>query len=98
MIKIVQGQIWEVISDRFLTSGKHHAIARQVKLDSGEKIEIRFEYEWHFRTEDNTYFHAPPEMILTNCRLIGKVLEEVSWHNIAHLDEIIRLHLYKEIK
>ena len=92
--KIEVGQIWEVITENFLTSGnddKHH---RPTKIRKGEKIEICYPYAWHFRTEDNIYLHATPEMILENCKLVGIIWQKVKWMNLAKLDEIINLHLY----
>lgn len=91
------GQIWEVTTELFLTSGQDKPLNRQVKLKKGEKLEIRYPYEWHFRTEDNQYFHCEEVMILQNCKLIGKIWEKIKWQNEAKLDEILRLRLYDPI-
>lgn len=88
------GQIWEVTSDDFATSGDKSKYKRPIKLAKGEKIEIRYPYEWHFRTEDKHYLHAEPDMILQNCKLIGEIIERVRSQNIASLEEILRLRLY----
>lgn len=53
---IIQSQIWEVITDQFLTSGDNDHYKRPTKLSKGERIEIRFPYAWHFRTIDNFFF------------------------------------------
>lgn len=92
--KITQGQIWEVTTENFLTSGNNDKHKRPTKLLKGEKIEIRYPYAWHFRTEDNFYLHAEPEMILQNCKLFGIIWEKVEWQNKANLDEILKLGLY----
>ena len=95
-MKIEQGQIWEVVTDKFMTTGGNHSIGRPVNIRKGEKIEIRYPYAWHFRTEDNQYFHAIPSMIKDNCRCIGAVLPSVWSNNIAKLEEILRLKLYSK--
>lgn len=92
--EIAVGQIWEVITENFLTSGNDDAHKRPTKLRKGEKIEIRYPYAWHFRTEDNIYLHATSEMILDNCKLIGVIWEKIKWMNVAKLDEILKLRLY----
>jgi hypothetical protein len=96
--KIEVGQIWEVVSDCFFTSDKKSEYNRPIKLAKGEKIEIRFPYEWHFRTEDNFYFHAFPEMIFENCKPFGVIMPDVRFNNKANLEEILRLKLYHEAK
>lgn len=94
-INITQGQIWEVTTEHFLTSGNNDKQKRPTKLLKGEKIEIRYPYDWHFRTEDNFYFHAEAETILQNCKLFGIIWEEVMVRNKANLNEIIKLGLYE---
>jgi hypothetical protein len=96
-MKIEVGQIWEVVKD-FTTSGLNDRNNRPVLLRKGEKIEIRYPYEWHFRTEDRYYTHANPDVILANCVLFGIIDEKTRWQNIAQLDEILRLKLYTEQK
>ena len=91
------GQIYEVTTEFFLTSGKKNEFKRPVKLILGEKIEIRFPFCWHFRTEDNHYFHAETEIILNNSKLIGLIYEQVRYDNHAKLDEILKLGLYNRI-
>lgn len=97
MRDIQVGQIWEVTTEYFLTSTKSRGTPRPVKILKGEKIEIRYPFAWHFRTEDNIYFHAEESMILHNCKLIGKIWPEVKTNNVAKLEEIIRLRLYDKI-
>ncbi len=96
--QITQGQIWEVTTDSFLTSGKNDHHKRPTKLAKGEKIEIRYPYAWHFRTEDAIYLHAEPEVILQNCKLFGVIWERVRSNNKASLLEILDLNLYDVIK
>jgi len=90
------GQIWEVTSSSFLTSGENTKFNRQVMLKKGEFIEIRYPYEWHFRTEDDFYFHCNPETILLNCKFIGTIYEEIRFKKNAKLEEILRLELYEK--
>ena len=97
-MKIKVGQIWEVTTGRFLTSGRNNKYHRPIVIGKGEKIEIRYPYEWHFRAEDNSYFHASEIMIFENCKLIGIITESVRFRNKATLEEIIRLDLYKKVK
>lgn len=96
MEKVQVGQIWEVVSDCFLTSPERE-YKRSVKLDKGEKIEIRYPYKWHFRTADNHYFHVEEEYLLENCSLCGKIWDKVNWNNNAKLDEILKLSLFDKI-
>ena len=93
-MKIEQGQIWEVTKEGFLTSGEHNDYNRPLSLKIGEKIEIRYPYQWHFRTEDGNYFHATPEMIVSKCKLLGIIWGKIRWNNNAKLEEILRLKLY----
>ena len=97
-IVIEQGQILEVISDNFLVnpSGIGEKNIRKCLLKKGEKIEIRFPFAWHFRTEDNLYFQADEVDILENCVLYGKVWSNVKFRNICSLEEILTLKLYEK--
>ena len=94
--KIEVGVLLRISTDKFLTSGSSNKFKRQVVLKKDEIIEIRYPYAWHFRTEDNHYFHATPEMIIENCRYFGSILEQVRFWNKSSLEEILRLHLYEE--
>lgn len=97
-IEIKVSQIWEVVTENFLTSGNDDKHKRPTKLLKGEKIEIRYPYAWHFRTEDGFYLHASEEMILENCVLYGVIWDRVRSNNIAKLDEILKLRLYDQCK
>ena len=92
--EIKAGQIWKIITDRFIATPTKDGAKRPVHLFRNERIEIRYLYEWHFRTEDGEYLHATPDMIIENCRLVGTILEPVMSANKAKLDEILRLALY----
>lgn len=96
--EVRQGMLLQVVTSNFLTSGENRESgSRQVKLKKGEIIEIRYPYAWHFRTEDNLYFHATEEMITKNCILYGKIWENVRSSNKATLEDILRLYLYDRI-
>lgn len=101
-MEIEVGQIWQVNTDTFFTSTKNemrpNKIKRQTKLNNGEYIEIRYPFAWHFRTEDDEYFHAESDTIYQNCVYVGKILHEVFFKNKAKLSEIIKLELYEPAK
>lgn len=97
--EIKQGQIWEITTDMFFTGGKDATTYyRQLNIKKGERIEIRYPYAWHFRTEDHHYFQAEPEMILENAKLIGVIWDKVKWQNNANLKQIIELSLFDKIE
>lgn len=92
-MKIEVWQIYEVITDRFTTSGESEW--RKTILEKWEKIEIRYPYEWHFRTYDNQYFHCTPKMIEENCILFWEIWENVRFWNQCKLKDILDLWLYE---
>jgi hypothetical protein len=96
-IEIKQGQIWQVnrVMRAIKTDDKS---GRYTLIRVGEKIEIRYPYAWHFRTEDNKYFQAEPEEIKRACSLYGEIIWEVKLENKANLEEILRLKLYKDLR
>jgi hypothetical protein len=91
--KIEVGQIYQV-EKNFLTSYKDSHTERPVQIQKGEKIEIRYPYKWHFRTEDNEYYHAEPMVIKNNCILLGTITEKVRFANKLKLAEILSLGAY----
>jgi len=95
-IKITQGQIWEVVTDIFYGSKTIQGYPRDSKfhIKKGEKIEIRYPYEWHYRTEDNMYMQSSSDYINQNCKIFGVVNPDVKSANKALLEEILRLELY----
>lgn len=103
-IEICVGQIFEVITDDFYASKSGLNIPSvknripKFHLPKGEKIEIRFPFAWNYRTEDSVYFHSEPDYILSKCKLIGKVKEDVRFKNCASLEEILRLDLFDSVK
>lgn len=99
MEEIKVGQIWQVITDDFFAFDNHWVkekdkIERPLKLFKNEYIEIRYAFEWNFRTYDNRYMNAKPEEILKNCKLIGEVKADIRFQNLADLKDILRLNLY----
>lgn len=104
MMKIEVGQIWEVITDYFWSSGDYNKkfengreTATKTRLKKGEFIEIRFPYDWHFRTSDNIYLHATHEELIKHCRPYGIIDEEVRWLNKMSLKDILDKKLFKSI-
>jgi len=98
--EIKVGQIWIVETDVFKGSKDCNSSLRDVKeihtLKKGERIEIRYPYEWHYRTEDNIYLNSSDEDIKKNCVLLGDIDEKVRTGNKAKLEEILRLNLYTQ--
>lgn len=88
------GQIWKVSTDEFMTSGKSNKYERKIKLNKHELIEIRYPYEWHFRTIDNHYWHIGPDDLIKNCVPFGVIWEKVRFNNRCNLSEIINLGLF----
>ena len=98
MIEIKVGQIWQVCTETFWSSkedgNKLNGRFIRTKLNRDEYIEIRYPFAWHFRTVDNKYLHAEPSDIAQNCRLIGKINEDVRFSNGKKLQQILDEHLY----
>lgn len=92
-VEIKVGDIYKVLDEGLITTNKN-GLKRRVHIEAGELIEIRYPYEWHFRTQDNQYYHVETENMLKNCKLFGKVIEQVRFNGKANLDDIIRLKLY----
>lgn len=97
-MKVKQGQIWLVNTNRFMSTGENNEFKRPIVLKKFELIEIRYPYAWHFRTLDDYYFHAKENSILKNCIFFGKINENVNFQNIAKLSEIINLCLFEKSK
>jgi hypothetical protein len=99
------GQIYEVMTDDFYASktlditnrDKFGGRDARFHLKKGEKIEIRYPFEWNYRTEDNIYFHSEEKYLLDRCKLHGVVDDKVKSNNKATLEEILRLDLFKRI-
>lgn len=104
-MEIKVGQIWQVIDNDFWSSDKDkYFVSKEfgnretrIKLHHGEFIEIRFPFEWHFRTVDNIYLHAFPQEILKHCRLYGNINQEVEFANNKDLKQILDKGLYKPV-
>lgn len=94
-IQIQQGQIWKVLTDDFCTTVESNKFSRPIKLIKNELIEIRYPYEWHFRTLDNNYWHAKPDQIIQHCELFGIIWGNVKFNNKCDLADIIKLSLYE---
>lgn len=101
---IRQGQLWKITTNEFCGNidvrkecehcGNVTRHTERVRLKEGDIIEIRYPYEWHFRTEDNRYIQAEPDVILNNATLIGKVNEDIRFNNRHKLNEILERKLY----
>jgi hypothetical protein len=98
IMKIEVGQIWEITDDNFFgtTDVTVGDVKRELRfhVKKGNKIEIRYPFEWNYRTECNYYIHSKPEYILDKCKLHGVIKEDVKSNNKANLEEILRLDLY----
>ena len=98
------GQIWIIVKRLFFVSkevdcicscGNKHTHMKIIELPRNMPIEIRFPFEWHFRTEENEYFHNTPEEIHDKCIFLGTIDEEIRFNNKHKLKEILELNLYK---
>lgn len=102
-MSIKVGDLYEICSDDFWTSGKSsnkiidgRNTTLKTNLKNGEIIEIRYPFEWHFRTVDSKYFHASPEEINKKCKPFGKIKEDTRFKNKMSLKEILEYKLYDE--
>ena len=68
---------------------------RKVIIETGEIIEFRYSYGVHFRTRDDKWFYVDEETFKKHCILFGEIFPEIRGKNVATLDEILRLDLYK---
>ena len=101
---IRQGQLWKVTTNELCGNirvrkeckhcGNITSITERVRLKEGDIIEIRYPYAWHFRTEDDRYIQAEPEVIRNNATLIGEVNEQTRFNNMHKLSEILERKLY----
>lgn len=71
------------------------AFHETVKIRKGSIIEIRFAFEWNFRTECDTYCNATPEAIAKHCSFFGLVNGDVRFGNKHKTAEIIKEKLYE---
>lgn len=104
---IRQGQIWEVVNDGLIGNRdkwekcahcqQGYKIYLHEKIPVGMKIEIRFPYAWHYRTEENKYYQSDEDEILKYCRLVGNVREDIKWNNRHNLDEILQQGLWNAL-
>ena len=88
------GQLYIVQTDVFFTSGRFNKFNRPVNIKKDEIIEIRYPCRWHFRTEDNFYFHCKEDDLLLNCKLYGTIWEKVRFDNKTKLSDILKFKLY----
>ena len=96
-MKIEQGVILEVKNDFVANPTSCHIIGdRKVIIEKGEKIEIRYPYAWHFRTIDDYYFQADEDVLMENCVYLGEIWEKVRFSNLAKLQQILDLKLFKD--
>ena len=101
---IQQGQIWRVTNNNFFGNirirkecehcGNISMGDEKVRLKKGDYIEIRYPYKWHFRTEDNRYLQAEPDVIYSNAEIIGQIREDIKFNNRHELKEILEQKLY----
>lgn len=98
IVNIKVGQIWIVRTKDFKGTEKFKNNSRKglttYFLEKGEHIEIRYPYNWHYRTEDNIYMHSTDFDIKKHCVLLGEIDYKVRMNNKATLEEILKLELY----
>ena len=94
-VKIEVGVLLKV-ERGFWTSGKEtqSGLKSKVYLPKGKILEIRYPYEWHFRTIENHYDHATPETLIKKCSFFGKIHEDIRFGNRHELKQILDQELY----
>ena len=98
-MEIKVGQIWKVKDSHFRTTKSDpKRIPRVVLLNKGEFIEIRYPYEWHFRTADNKYYHAKPETFYKHAEHVATIYEEVRFGNRVELADILKHQLFHVVR
>lgn len=65
-------------------------------INKGRFIEIRYPYEWHFRTCYNSYYQAPEDILRECCSYVGRIYQNIKFGNRHELKEILEQKLYTE--
>jgi len=100
MVKV--GYLYKVITDNFKDSGKHDDFKNPVEksIPKGYILEIRYPFEWHFRTNkpykegcSNCWGHSCQKEIIENCKLIGQV-NSIIQANRSDLSDILENNLF----
>ena len=96
-IRIRQGHLL-CVTNGFWTSGddKDYGFKCKRFVPKGAIIEIRFPYAWHFRTENNQYYHATEKTLISKCEFFGSVDEEIKFGNKHELKQILEDGLYNK--
>lgn len=98
---IHHGDIWEVTCDGFIGERKTYNTDSEVitkhNLPVGTKIEMRYQYAWHFRDQEEIYYHASSLDILKHCKKIGKTHDSIWSKNANTLNDILTLELYQKV-
>lgn len=97
MEKVNVGEIWKVTGKGMVTEFGENKGSRAVVLNVGEFIEIRYPYEWHYRTDTDEYFCSTEDVLLENCKLHGVVWSNVKSGNRCKLSDIMNLQLYDKV-
>ena len=94
-IKIEQGMLL-IVKRGFWTSGDNSDGGFRCKrfMPKGEILEIRYPYEWHFRTSSNIYDHAPAKKLMANCEFFGYIKKDIRFENKHQLKSILEEKLY----
>lgn len=94
-VKIEVGVLLKV-ERGFWTSGEEtqSGLKCKVYLPKGKILEVRYPYEWHFRTVENHYDHASTETLTRKCSFFGKIHDDVRFNNKHKLKEILEQELY----
>ena len=93
--KIRVGQL--LLVERSFSVKRNHpkdSFSESVKIKKGSVIEIRFPFEWNFRTECNTYCNCNPELLIKNCSFYGVVNDDVRSGNNHKLADILSDNLF----
>lgn len=94
-IRIEVGMILKV-EKSFLVkeNGIDEVFTEKRRIKKGSIIEIRYPFEWNFRTVCNTYCNATPDLIREKCSLYGMIFDDVRFENKLKLSDILRDNLF----
>lgn len=93
MGKLHSGIILQVTKPGLLAHKMMNEEARKTAIEVGDIIEITIAFEWHFRTLDGEYFHAPEDEILEHCTIFAATPPSLHPQKVS-LEYMIRHQLY----
>ena len=86
-----------LVADKSFTVNRNRpndSFTEKARIKKGKVIELRYQYDWNFRTECNTYCNAPAKVLIKNCSFLGRVHDDVKRANNTNLKDILSNDLY----